>query len=478
MGVWSIVDSDTHGGSLEDERDPDSSFQALLEQVPAIVYVWGAGDDPEGTGDRYVSPHIEDVLGYRPEEWIADRTLWIERLHPDDRADVLDETARSVEAGEPFTLEYRMIARDGRVVWLHDVATVMARDDRGRVTRYHGVELDITARKEAEHAQRRVLEQLRVVDEERRHLIRRLVGAQEDERRRISEGLHEDAMQRLFGMQNRLGALSHERPDIEDVEAFSEIASDISELVRILRRLAFELHPRILSEQGLRAALRALIDSAGSSRAETQFVLDYRLKKEPSEEASLTIYRIAREAVSNASRHSGASNVVIRLDDRAAGVSMRVEDDGRGFVMNVTEDAALHLGLVSMRERAEILGGWLKVDSSPAMGTSVHLWVPEGSDAPPASTEEASAPPGADETAPEGDEVEVSSSFDRLTTREQEVAELLALGHTNAEIGSILHLSVRTVEHHRSRVFRKLGVRSRAGVVSALAERRGRPTGS
>jgi two-component system sensor histidine kinase UhpB len=465
------VGSDAHGRPLDDARALGSRFRTLMEQIPAIVYVWEVAEEAQGTTERYVSPQVEHVLGFRPEEWIADPTLWIDRLHPDDRTEVMDETARSVEAGEPFKLEYRMIARDGRAVWLHDVASVVSRDDRGKATRYQGVQLDITARKEAEHAQRRALEQLRVVDEERRHLVRRLVSAQEAERRRISEGLHDDAMQRLFAMQNRLDQVAREHPDVKDVEAFSDLVADVWELVQSLRGLAFDLHPRILDEQGLPALLRSLVESSGRSRADMRFVLDYRLTEEPSEETSLAIYRIAREALSNASRHSDASNVTVRVEDHADGVSMLIDDDGRGLDWDPSRATTPHLGLVSMRERAEILGGWLRMGSSLAGGTGVHLWLPGGGAASPEPAEGSSVLRGAGGAAPHGSE-EGASSLDRLSAREQEVAELLALGHTNAEIGSILHLSVRTVEHHRSRVFQKLGVRSRAAVVRALAERR------
>jgi DNA-binding CsgD family transcriptional regulator len=77
---------------------------------------------------------------------------------------VISETTRSFEAGEPFKMEYRVLAKDGRVVWLHDVASVVSRDEQGRATRYQGVQLDITSRKEAEHAQRRVVEELQRLD--------------------------------------------------------------------------------------------------------------------------------------------------------------------------------------------------------------------------------------------------------------------------------------------------------------------------
>jgi PAS domain S-box-containing protein len=424
--------------------------------------------------EEYVSPHIEEVLGFRAEEWMANARLWVDQLHPDDRAEVMDETARSVEAGEPFKLEYRMIARDGRVVWLHDVASVVARDPQGKAIRYQGVQLDITARKRAEHAERRSYERLRLIDRERRDLLRRLVGAEEDERRRISEGIHDDTMQGLFLVLHRLGVVVHEHPELDELDAFSGLTDEISEIIARLRHLAFELHPRILDEEGLRASLRSLIERSSSAHPGTRYHLDHRLKTEPSHEAGLALYRAAQETLSNASRHSGASNVSILLEARAGGIIMRVEDDGRGFRPNVATPSSQHLGLVSMRERAEILGGWLQIDSEPGAGTRVDLWLPNmvvvdaeargGEPSPAAKTEP-------DDLAGLPSE-EGAGSMGRLSPREQEVAELLALGHTNAEISTILHLSIRTIEHHRSRVFRKLGVRSRAGVVRALADRR------
>jgi two-component system, NarL family, sensor histidine kinase UhpB len=448
----------------------------LLEQIPAIVYIWSVPGGLEGMTEEYVSPQIEAVLGFAADEWMADPGLWVERLHPDDRGEVMDETARSVEAGESFKLEYRMIARDGRVVWLHDVASMVARDDHGRATRYQGVQLDITARKEAEHAERRIHEQFRSIDRERRDLVRRLVGAQEDERRRISEGIHDDSMQRLFRVLHRLEAVTRERPELEHVEGFPHLTEEIRELIARLRHLAFELHPRILDEQGLGAALDSLLERTASLHADTRFDLDYRLIDEPSAERSVALYRAAQEALSNATRHSDASNVRILLHDRDGGVNMRVEDDGRGFPVDVVKASASHLGLVSMRERAEILGGWLQVDSEPGLGTRLDYWLPH---AVAADTEEPEGDPSVvhvvdpQELSGAASSEETAASLEALSPRENEVAELLALGHTNIEIGMILHLSVRTIEHHRSRVFRKLGVQSRAGVVQALAERSG-----
>jgi DNA-binding CsgD family transcriptional regulator len=143
-----------------------------------------------------------------------------------------------------------------------------------------------------------------------------------------------------------------------------------------------------------------------------------------------------------------------------------VQDDGIGFdVQAARASTGDHLGLASMTERAEVAGGWCRVESRPGR-TTVEVWVPER------LPEETSRRVPRGGTPPDTGGAE--GSIDRmlasrgLSAREIEVARLLALGHTNAEIAATLYLSVRTIEHHRASVFRKLRIHSRAALVSEM----------
>jgi diguanylate cyclase (GGDEF)-like protein/PAS domain S-box-containing protein len=130
----------------EDLRLHEDRYRSMVENGPAITYI-DAVDDSAST--IYISPQVERILGYTSQEWRDDGDLWPRLLHPDDRARALAENERHNETGEPFLMEYRLIAKDGRVVWVHDEAT-MVRDDRG-IPRYsHGVMVDISDRKGAE----------------------------------------------------------------------------------------------------------------------------------------------------------------------------------------------------------------------------------------------------------------------------------------------------------------------------------------
>ncbi len=129
-------------------QEAEHRYRTLVEQVPAVIYTGGSLADPYST--RYVSPQIEDLLGYTPEDFIQNPELWTEALHPEDHTRVLDEAARAAKTGEPFNSEYRMLCRDGRVVWLQDEA-LLVRGVAGEPRFWQGVKIDITEQKEVEY---------------------------------------------------------------------------------------------------------------------------------------------------------------------------------------------------------------------------------------------------------------------------------------------------------------------------------------
>lgn len=140
-------------------QDAEARYRSLVEQVPAIIYDWGVAGDIDHVTKNYVSPYIEEILGFRAEEWMADPTLWFTRVHPDDRDGVVAGSIRAIEEAVPFRVEYRMLAKDGHVVWLRDEALVLERDEEGRASLFRGVQLDITAQKLAEETLRKSAEE-------------------------------------------------------------------------------------------------------------------------------------------------------------------------------------------------------------------------------------------------------------------------------------------------------------------------------
>jgi two-component system, cell cycle sensor histidine kinase and response regulator CckA len=133
----------------EEVRVAQKRYRDLVESVPGVVYIAEPGERGRW---RYVSPQIEDMLGYSPEEWTADPTMWFQRIHPQDRERVMEAEGNLISTSDSDQPEYRMIARDGRVVWVRDQARYLE-DGSGGL--FHGFMIDVTARKRVEEDLRR-----------------------------------------------------------------------------------------------------------------------------------------------------------------------------------------------------------------------------------------------------------------------------------------------------------------------------------
>jgi PAS domain S-box-containing protein len=153
---------DISGRKEAEERlqEAEERYRTLVETIPAVTYTDRAlGTYPDMA--VYTSPQIEALIGYSVQEWLdPEKVLWEERLHPEDRAWVLAADERSRASGEPLSEEYRLLAKDGSVVWVRD-ESVLLKNEAGEPLYRQGVLLDVTDRKEAEEALRRSEERLR-----------------------------------------------------------------------------------------------------------------------------------------------------------------------------------------------------------------------------------------------------------------------------------------------------------------------------
>jgi len=146
-------------------REAEERYRTLVERVPAMTYIHRQVPG-EFSGTTYVSPQVEAMLGYTQGEYTADPEFWKTIIHPDDRERVLTTDEQTSQSGEPFDLEFRMVAKDGRVVWLRESGTLV-RDEGGEGQVWHGVLFDITELK-------RVEGELREAEERYRTLVERI----------------------------------------------------------------------------------------------------------------------------------------------------------------------------------------------------------------------------------------------------------------------------------------------------------------
>lgn len=259
--------------------------------------------------------------------------------------------------------------------WLLDEIEKKLEENRAlqRELQMHNMALETTV-EERTRELRESLRDLRIVDEHRRNLLSRLVSAEEDERRRIAADIHDGPVQEIVGAQLVLDALRMHLADPRHVKTLDNTLSAMRNGVEGLRDLLFDLRPTVLDQEGVKPALVHALETLHEG---LEFDVDDRLSAEPPPHTGIILYRIAQEALANIRKHAQATRVVITLEERDGGCLVQVADNGRGFdPPEALQSAPRHLGLSSMRERAEMAGGWCQVHSVPGGGTTVMFWLP------------------------------------------------------------------------------------------------------
>ncbi len=238
---------------------------------------------------------------------------------------------------------------------------------------------DTTRWNEPQRELERNVAELREREEERRTLTERLFRAQEEERTRIAEDIHDDPIQALTAVALRIASLSQQAEKGDQRQAFQKLEETIAHAIERLRTFLFELRPPLLEREGLAAAARQYLRrTADQTGARTE--LDDRIGDAAQIERRAVAYRIIQEALTNVAKHAKPKNLSVVLERRDGGLHVEVRDDGVGMSeKTLTEAEPGHLGVSTMRERAELSGGWLHIESEPGSGTTVRFWLPGSS---------------------------------------------------------------------------------------------------
>ena len=341
-------------------RESEARVRAIIDSAPVVLFAI----DREGviTFSAGVGP---DPLGKKPGEalgWSA-ADLFVE--HPN-----VVEGIRQALSG----VDGRAELTQGQRTFSFSLAPF--RDAAGNTAGAIVVAIDVTEGRRAEAALRQSLETLKQVDQNRRALLRRLVHAQEEERRAIASDIHDDSIQAMFAVGLRLFALREALHDPAQVEQVDRIQQNVQQSTDRLRHLLFELRPAALDEGGLPAALRQYLDTMKQESA-IEVALETALERSPASETQVIAYRIAQEALANVRKHARARRVECAVSAVDEGILTRIVDDGVGFDGSRNGSVPGHLGLIAMRERAEMAGGWFRITSSAGQGCVVEYWIPD-----------------------------------------------------------------------------------------------------
>ncbi len=329
---------------------------ALANAMPGISRL-----DPVGHYE-IVNDIYAQLLGYDPGMLVG--MDWKVTVHRDDWNLAMAAYHRMLQDGKA-EFEATAMRKDGST-FAKQVLMVRRLDKEGKFLGHHCFTRDITERKQAEATQHL--------------LLSKVISAQEEERRRVARELHDEAGQSLtsllLGLQllNELNSLAEVRSQAKSLRKI--VDSTLSEI----QRLARGLRPSVLDDQGLEAAIRRYVGEFSLANPIEAKVIAERVEKHllpPAAETAL--YRIVQEALTNASKHSGASRVSVLLKRGPSHVRVIVEDNGKGFdVRRVLEGQGdkRGLGLLGMRERVALLNGAFSIESSRENGTAIYADVP------------------------------------------------------------------------------------------------------
>jgi signal transduction histidine kinase len=208
----------------------------------------------------------------------------------------------------------------------------------------------------------------------RRQLMEKVIATQEDERRRIARELHDSTSQNLTSLIVGLRMMEAQCAHCASPTKAADLRDVASKTLDEVHDLSMRLRPRVLDDLGLAAALERL---AHEWQARYKIPVDVAIQwsERLPGEIETALYRIVQEALTNIARHAQAKSVSILIEKRGNSIRAIVEDDGIGFDPSV-QRGERHLGLLGMRERAELLGGALTIESAPGHGTSIFIEIP------------------------------------------------------------------------------------------------------
>lgn len=346
-------------------RESEERFRGFAENSADTLWILDAASGRL----EYLSPAFERMWGETRAAVMRDLARWRELVHPDDRerAALVLPTAL---AGEARVVDYRIVRpADGAVRWIRDTGFPI-RDQAGAVRRVAGIAQDVTDQKRVEAvllaSEASSQARAAVATGDLRAVSRRLLTVQEEERRHLARELHDEVGQVLTALQFQLAAAD------DGNEALTAAAETVRSLTEQVRRMSMDLRPAVLDRYGLLAALRWHADR---SEAHTGIRVDLRhdgLARRFPPEVEIGAFRVAQEALTNVSRHSGADAATVRLFAADGVLTVVVRDAGRGF------DPALPTngGLGGLRERIELLGGTLDIEAAPGEGTTLTAEIP------------------------------------------------------------------------------------------------------
>lgn len=341
-------------------RESEQRFRLAVTSAPMAVFT--AGKDLRYTWMYNTQRGIsaEEMLGKRADEI----------LPPENIAELIELQRSVIETGQAIRKEIKLKVNDSWFNYIVALEPVV--DQQGQVNGLIGIAFDITTQRRLEAVQRE--------NEVKMATQRHLLATREDERKNVARDIHDGPLQTLVAMLFDIHSLRDVGKD-ESVQAYATtLESNLKSAIQELRQVINELRPPNLTTYGLAKAIQGHVEEIHKRfpGLEISMALDEAVNTLP-EEANMALYRICQEALHNVMKHSKATRVVIRISIQKGQVLLTVQDNGIGFsngedLSKLVENR--HYGLAGMKERAEAVGGALKVSSESGEGTEIEALIP------------------------------------------------------------------------------------------------------
>jgi PAS domain S-box-containing protein len=341
--------------TLDALRESESRFRTLAECVPVVVWMTDANNSC-----TYISGYWRELTGRDPQQDLGYK--WIEALHPDDQDRAIRDLVEASRTGQPCRGEYRVKRADRQYGWLADRGVPFFSAD-GSYAGHIGTRIDITEHKKRETTGYRVQDNL-------------MLG-QEAERKRVARELHDGVGQRIalltMSLKEIEGLVPAASPALE--EKLRAVKDEVGRIASDLHRLSHNLHPSTVAHLGLVPALRRLCaEFSARMRVAVEFVAVGDCVDMP-EETALALFRVGQECLANVAKHSKSPEAKVFLIEQPTEIRLTIIDNGVGFDVSQVHSSP-GLGLVSIHERARMLGADVEIRSFPSRGTQVELRLP------------------------------------------------------------------------------------------------------
>lgn len=335
-------------------------FRALVDASSQTV--WTTDADGIVVDD---SPSWRAFTGQTFDEWRGEG--WLSAVHPDDRTRARAEWRAAIARGDALELEYRLQHREGGWRWTQ-VRAVPLHDADGQRTGWVGMNIDVDQRKQAER--------------DRQLLMRELTMAEQSERRRISQVLHDDLQQVLYGIEIKVKMMCEREAAKLEAETLAEcedVRAWITQAIKTTRQLTVSLSPPILKAEGLFEALGWLRSQMAELHAFTVELESVGALPRLDEDVRVLVFHAVRELLFNAIKHAEVDHATVTLATTDDEVTVTVADDGLGFDAEALVQSGRRgeqFGLYSIEERLRLIGGRLDIESVVGDGTRIVMHAP------------------------------------------------------------------------------------------------------